>query len=93
MSYVKLQEIVDESEKQQIPFLNLNRVLDGEAHVNVLQAEKITKAVGDYLTGIYQVEDKRGLEHFAYKEEWEACVQSFEEAKKLCGQAEPMEEQ
>lgn len=81
------------AKKQQIPFLNLNTVLDGEAHVNVLQAEKITRAVGEYLTNLYQIEDKRSLENFPYKEEWEKSVESFEAAKIQCSEAEPMEEE
>ena len=45
------------SEKE-IPFLNLNTVLDGEAHINIVQAETVTKAVGDYLTSMYEVSPK-----------------------------------
>lgn len=81
------------AKEEQIPFLNLNTVLDGEAHVNVLQAEKITQAVGEYLTGIYTVEDKRSLEDFEYKGAWEESVKSFENAKIRCSQAEPLEEE
>lgn len=80
------------SKEQNVPFLNLNTVLDGEAHVNVLQAEKITQYVGEYLTDRYDTEDKRTLETFLYKKEWEESVKSFEEAKKQCEQAEPVSE-
>lgn len=46
------------AEEQGIPFLNLNTVLDGEAHINILQAEKVTKTVGEYLTDRYEVAAK-----------------------------------
>lgn len=80
------------ADKNHVPFLNLNIVLDGEAHVNVLQAEKITEAVGQYLTEHYTVENKRLSNGFLCREEWEACVQSFEEAKILCAKQKPENE-
>lgn len=80
------------SKEQKVPFLNLNTVLDGEAHVNVLQAERISRYIGEYLWKRYEYElnDKRADELFPYKEAWEESVRSFEKAKEECMQAEPM---
>lgn len=41
------------AEEENIPFLNLNTVLDGEAHVNILQAKEITLKVGEFLMDKY----------------------------------------
>ena len=46
------------AEEKEIPFLNLNTVLDGEAHINIIQAEKVTQAVGEYLVSRYDVASK-----------------------------------
>lgn len=81
------------SMEQNVPFLNLNTVLDGEAHVNVLQAERITQHVGSFLTERYELENKRSGSAFPYREAWEESVRSFEQAKKACTQAEPMGEE
>lgn len=78
------------SKEQDVPFLNLNTILDGEAHVNVLQAERISRYIGEYLWERYELEDKRTDERFLYKEEWEESVRSFEKAKEECMEAEPM---
>ena len=43
------------AKEKEIPFLNLNTVLDGEAHINIMQAQEVTKAVGDYLINRYDV--------------------------------------
>lgn len=80
------------SKEQNVPFLNLNTVLDGEAHVNVLQAERISRYLGDYLGKRYKIEDKRTDEQFPYRDSWEESVRSFEKAKEECEQAEPMQE-
>lgn len=81
------------AKEQNVPFLNLNTILDGEAHVNVLQAEKITMYIGKYLSESYELENKRANEDFLYKREWEESVRSFEEAKMQCSKAEPMTEE
>ena len=41
------------------PFYNMNTVLDGQAHINILQAEKVSVLMGEYLTKHYTFEDKR----------------------------------
>lgn len=61
------------AEEENIPFLNLNTVLDGEAHVNILQAKEITREVGKFLIKRY------GEEAFASRSERsEAVVNSFD---------------
>lgn len=34
-----------------VPFFNMNTILDGQAHIDVLQAEKVSSLMGAYLTG------------------------------------------
>ncbi|MBD5544218.1 MAG: hypothetical protein HDR01_08290 [Lachnospiraceae bacterium] len=80
------------SKEQNVPFLNLNTILDGEAHVNVLQAEKITQYVGAFLSERYELEDKRSDSTFPYQKAWEESVRNFEQAKQQCAKAEPMDE-
>lgn len=81
----KLYNSVDAFAKEQnIPFLNLNTILDGEAHVNVLQAEVITQSIGNYLVSKYGNLYLGNEESFPYKEQWEESVKSFEEAKSAC---------
>lgn len=43
------------AKQKEIPFLNLNTVLDGEAHINIIQAKKVSEAVGEYLSKQYEV--------------------------------------
>lgn len=81
------------SREQDVPFLNLNIVLDGEAHVNVLQAERISQYIGEYLWKRYEIEDKRTDGQFPYRNSWEESVRSFEKAKEECEQAEPLREE
>lgn len=76
-----------------MPFLNLNTVLDGEAHVNVLQAETISQYIGDYLWKRYEIRDKRTDLQFPYRNAWEESVRSFEKAKEECEQTKLMCEQ
>lgn len=69
--YLDVEKIANE---ENVPFLNLNEILDGEAHVNVIQAEKITKYVGEYLTQKYPVKDKRSDNAY---EEWNTDSERF----------------
>lgn len=73
--------VAELAEKEQIPFLNMNTVLDGEAHINVLQAEKVTGYVGTYLIEHYDIEDKRGKAGY---EDWEKSAKLFARYKKKC---------
>jgi len=36
-----------------VPFVNMNTVFDGQAHVNIIQAEKISDYIGEYLITNY----------------------------------------
>lgn len=58
-----------------IPFLNLNTVLDGEAHINILQAKKVTEVVGEYLSDRYTVVPR--------EERRETVVDSFDQSAAL----------
>lgn len=63
------------------PFLNMNVLLDGQAHVNVLQAEKITLLMGEYLTAHYEFEDKRENPEYAG---WVQDAELFYRQKAKC---------
>ena len=79
------------AKEQGVPFLNLNTVLDGEAHINVLQAEKVTQTVGQYLNDNYTFTDKRGDAEYG---DWEESVELFERYKLACAmlyEKEPQE--
>ena len=47
-----------------VPYLDLNREMKGQLHNHVFHAETITKRIGQWLTELYEVEDKR--EHPEY---------------------------
>ncbi len=51
--------VEDYAKEQGIPFLNMNTVFDGEAHINIIHAEKVTRYVGEYLSERYEITDKR----------------------------------
>lgn len=63
------------------PFLNMNVLLDGQAHVNVLQAEKISMLMGEYLVSRYEFEDKRKDPAYA---EWVQDAELFYRQKAKC---------
>lgn len=63
------------------PFLNMNVLLDGQAHVNVLQAERISLLMGEYLTAHYEFEDKRNDPGYA---QWAADSELFYRQKAKC---------
>lgn len=64
-----------------VPFLNMNLLFDGEAHINMLQAEKVTSFLGQYLTEHYEVTDKRNEPAFA---SWHEDGRYFTQKKKKC---------
>lgn len=73
---------VDEYAKEKnIPFLNMNVIFDGEAHINVLQAEKVTRYLGSYLKDLYDITDKRKDPAFA---SWIEDSQYFYHKKDKC---------
>lgn len=55
----------DLAEEYGVPYLNLNGEMPGQLHNHVFHAETITKRIGEWLTGLYKVEDKRENEAFA----------------------------
>lgn len=63
------------------PFLNMNILLDGQAHINVLQAEKVSMMMGEYLIEHYEFEDKRDNSDFA---SWAADAELFYRQKAKC---------
>ena len=69
------------AEETGTPFLNMNVLLDGQAHVNVLQAEKISLLMGEYLTSHYEFEDKRQNPDYAG---WAADSELFYRQKAKC---------
>ena len=48
-----------------IPYLDLNREMEGQLHNHVFHAEKITKRIGEWLSSLYEIEDKRENPEFA----------------------------
>ena len=51
--------------KHEVPYLDLNRQMKGQLHNHVFHAETITKRIGEWLTELYQIEDKRENPAFA----------------------------
>ncbi len=78
--YLSVAEFADEND---IPFINMNVVFDGEAHINILQAEKVTKYMGEYLSQNYEIEDKRENPAFA---QWHEDGKYFYHKKDKCEQ-------
>ncbi|MGN0335163.1 MAG: hypothetical protein ACI4DV_05805 [Lachnospiraceae bacterium] len=66
--------VEDLAAEQNIPFLNLNSEMGGEKHNNVCYADDITVRIGEWLTGLYEVEDKRGQEAYA---QWDEDAQYY----------------
>ncbi len=54
--YNAVQDIAD---AHGIPYLDLNRQMEGQLHNHVFHAETITKRIGQWLLSLYEVEDKR----------------------------------
>ena len=57
--------VADIAENHNIPYLDLNREMKGQLHNHVFHAETITKRIGEWLTSLYEVEDKREKPEFA----------------------------
>ena len=71
------------AESENIPFLNLNTVLDGEAHINVPQAKKVTEAVGEFLASRYEI-PKRQSRKPEVCESFDASAELFERYENKC---------
>ncbi|MGN0132828.1 MAG: hypothetical protein ACI4AA_10340 [Lachnospiraceae bacterium] len=76
--YNSVEIIADETNT---PFFNMNVLLDGQAHINVLQAEKVSKMMGAYLIEHYSFEDKRNDPDY---ERWVSDSQLFYRQKAKC---------
>lgn len=57
--------VADLAEEYDIPYLDLNRQMKGQLHNHVFHAETITKRIGEWLTGLYEIEDKRENPQYA----------------------------
>ncbi len=57
--------VAELAEEYDIPYLDLNRQMKGQLHNHVFHAETITKRIGEWLTGMYEVEDKRENPEYA----------------------------
>lgn len=71
----------DYCKEKEVPFLNLNTLFDGEAHINCLQAEKVTQYVGEYLNNKYPDLDKRGQNGY---EDFEHAAELFGRYRQKC---------
>ncbi|MCR5655577.1 MAG: hypothetical protein K6G07_08085 [Lachnospiraceae bacterium] len=70
--------IADYAAEMDVPFLDMNTLIDGQAHVNVVQAEKITRYLGKELLAHYSLLDHRYEPETA--DTWADTVTSFERA-------------
>mgnify|MGYP002553374376 FL=1 len=73
--------VSDYAKEKDIPFVNMNTVFDGEAHINVLQAEKVSRYIGGYLAAHYKITDKRKDAAFA---DWAEDSAYFYRKKAKC---------
>ena len=73
--------VEDYAKEQGVPFLNMNTVFDGEAHINIIHAETVTRYVGRYLSERYEITDKR--ENPAYAQ-WHEDGRYFYHKKDKC---------
>lgn len=66
-----------------IPYLNLNSEMPGMLHNHVYHAERITKRIGEWLTSLYEVEDKRKNPEFSRWHEDAAYFYRYKELLEL----------
>ena len=78
----KLYNSVEELAAQQgVRFFNMNTRLDGQAHINIIQAEKVSVMMGEYLCDQFSFEDKRQDPAYA---SWYDSVSLFNRQKSKC---------
>lgn len=65
----------------ELPFVNMNEILDGQAHINVIQARKVSEYMGEYLNKHYELPDHRGEEAYA---SYEKAALLFRRNEKKC---------
>ncbi len=70
----------DIAKKHDIPYLDLNKEMAGQLHNHVFHAETITKRIGQWLTELYEVEDKRENPEYAV---WHEDAQYYYRYKDL----------
>ena len=51
--------VADIADAHGVPYLDLNREMKGQLHNHVFHAETVTKRIGEWLTELYEIEDKR----------------------------------
>ena len=51
--------VADLADAHGIPYLDLNKEMNGQLHNHVFHAETITKKIGQWLMSLYEIEDKR----------------------------------
>lgn len=71
------------AQKYDIPFLNLNSEMPGQLHNHVFHAQTITKRIGQWLTGLYEIEDKRENPEYARWQEDAEYYYRYKELLKL----------
>ncbi len=72
--------VADIAAEHDIPYLDLNRQMEGQLHNHVFHAEKITKRIGEWLLSLYDVEDKRNNPEFV---QWHEDAQYYYRYKDL----------
>lgn len=72
--------VADIAAAHDIPYLDLNRQMEGQLHNHVFHAETITKRIGQWLTELYEVEDKRENPEYA---QWHEDAQYYYRYKDL----------
>ena len=72
--------VADIAAEHDIPYLDLNRQMEGQLHNHVFHAEKITKRIGEWLMGLYEVEDKRENPEYA---QWHEDARYYYRYKEL----------
>lgn len=70
--YNALADYIDANWNQEIDFIDMNQIFDGEAHINVLQAEIVSDYLGQYLKERYHGQ--------AFSTKSEKVKNSFEES-------------
>lgn len=68
------------AQEHNIPFLNLNSEMPGQFHNHVFHAETVTKRIGEWLSGLYEIEDKRENADYAW---WNEDAQYYYRYREL----------
>ncbi len=79
------------ADENSIPFVNMNLIFDGQAHINVVQAENVSQYIGAYISENYDLPDHRGDKTF--DDDWKGAIELFENARQETINMPPMEEE